>query len=379
MSSATEAPSCGAIEGNPDFYGIGIRVGVYLQWVSACANLLVDPQSATSFYDVSSAFTFAILVATMTATFASPPTIQPIETYIMLQFALGYFVFSLNISGKWWQLPVRTAKRLREWQASRTLPLLVDLFMPSILLVVVLSDLILQLSLQPAFVEEAAEQLASAEPASFVDWLILLATAVTLPLNLILRFNTHGFSWSGPMWRTTIACMIVAVNLWLWFASQPNYRPPGESCDPPFIFMFSKQQLNGPIVTFCKAVSVFFAAIIYIPFATLLELVSTFVTRIELAFFRLVLQFVPSNAFTKLLEGNGTPFSLTYHLGATPVPTTFIDVSIEVLARSNYKDFRFSDVFRLWVYLASGKIQQQAENRSIPPQRLVFLYSMFYH
>ncbi|OTB01056.1 hypothetical protein M426DRAFT_26041 [Hypoxylon sp. CI-4A] len=173
MLSTPEPLGCEVIQGNPDFYGLGIRISVYLQWVTTWINFVVDPQSAQAAYDINSVFVFALLVATMIATLAEEPTIQPVETHIMLQFVLGFFVTTLS---------------------------------------------------------------------------------------------TFGLRYPASSSEQLPVCMLVATNIWLWFASQSNYRLAGQTCDPPFIFTFSKQQLSGPIVNFCKAVSIIIAVVVYPPF-----------------------------------------------------------------------------------------------------------------
>jgi hypothetical protein len=38
--------SCPGIEGNSDLYGMGIRIGVYLQWFSAWISNTINPSGA---------------------------------------------------------------------------------------------------------------------------------------------------------------------------------------------------------------------------------------------------------------------------------------------------------------------------------------------
>ncbi|KAJ5887540.1 hypothetical protein N7495_007581 [Penicillium taxi] len=100
---------CTPFEGNSDLYGLGIRVGVYLQWVSAWTSLLLDPESAQATYDANSTFVFAILVATI---IAAQQGSSAIEMYIMLQFMLGFFITTLSTLGVrlWLMSPDRLAK-----------------------------------------------------------------------------------------------------------------------------------------------------------------------------------------------------------------------------------------------------------------------------
>ncbi|XDG03685.1 hypothetical protein ABKA04_003300 [Annulohypoxylon sp. FPYF3050] len=253
MSSPAEALICEAIEGNPDFYGLGIRIGVYLQWVTAWVSLLVDPLSAQSVYDVNSVFVFAILVATMIAIFADSPTIEPVETYIMLQFSLGFFVTTLSTFG-----------------------LRLHLLRPSSV-----AQLLHHLDALSRAVRGSLQN--SSWPS--VMWR-LSSSRIKLPLNYVSPLKPYHLSWSGVFWRTTTICMLTAVNIWLWFASQPNYRLANRICDPPFVFFFSRQQLSGAIVGFFKAVSIMIAIIVAPPFFVLCQLALRILNHTIMALYR---------------------------------------------------------------------------------------------
>jgi hypothetical protein len=73
--------TCTPFEGNSDLYGLGIRIGVYLQWISVWINLLLDPESAQATYDANSTFVFAIIIATV---IAAQRDAAVIKVYIML-------------------------------------------------------------------------------------------------------------------------------------------------------------------------------------------------------------------------------------------------------------------------------------------------------
>ncbi|KAI1135385.1 hypothetical protein F5Y05DRAFT_181026 [Hypoxylon sp. FL0543] len=346
MASAGEVPSCEAIAGNPDFYGLGIRIGVYLQWVTAWINLLVDPLSAQSVYDVNSVFVFAILLATMVATFAKDPTIEPIETHILLQFALGFFVTTLSTFGM----------RLH--------------------------------FLRPGSVAELGGQLKELarvlgpslkkNPFSLSTGLRLFCGRVTLPLNAFSTLKPYHLSWSGVFWRTATACMLAVVNIWLWFDSHPNYRLPGQDCGPPFIFMFSKLQLSGPTVVFCKAVSIMIALIVFPPFWVLLHLSLRLLHYMFMILNRDLIHYVvPPQHLRRPMEridsslGGFSPSSIP-QLGPY---TDFLDF----LSKPSSETMRLSDLLKLIVYLGRGKDEKrreadaQAEARERLPHKQVNL------
>ena len=85
----TITPDCVALQGNPDLYGLGIRVGIYMQWFSSWILLADDSESVRSVLTTNSVFVFAIFVATVLL--QSSDGAHPLEVYIMLQLALGYF------------------------------------------------------------------------------------------------------------------------------------------------------------------------------------------------------------------------------------------------------------------------------------------------
>jgi len=88
---------CPPLQGNPDFYGLGIRMGVYLQWLSSWLSLVLDPDLAQSILDVNSTFVFAIIIATIHS--AQSGTMQAIEMYVMLQLTIGFLVTNLSTFG----------------------------------------------------------------------------------------------------------------------------------------------------------------------------------------------------------------------------------------------------------------------------------------
>ncbi|KAI0901294.1 hypothetical protein F4806DRAFT_492184 [Annulohypoxylon nitens] len=344
MSSPAEALICEAIEGNPDFYGLGIRIGVYLQWVTAWVSLLVDPLSAQSVYDVNSVFVFAILVATMIATFAESPTIEPVETYIMLQFSLGFFVTTLSTFG-----------------------LRLHLLRPSSV-----AQLLHHLDALSRAVRGSLQN--SSWPS--VMWR-LSSSRIKLPLNYVSPLKPYHLSWSGVFWRTTTICMLTAVNIWLWFASQPNYRLANRICDPPFVFFFSRQQLSGAIVGFFKAVSIMIAIIVAPPFFVLCQLALRILNHTIMALYRDFLHSTVPEAPQRLRQPldriNSTFASFSHRLDPTTLSQFrgYIDI-LDFLSRPSNETYRFSDLLKFVVYLGRGKegdrriVGAQAENDKSP-------------
>lgn len=56
-----------SIDGNGDLYGLGVRIGVYCQWVSSWIRMLVDEESIEDVHGVNAIFVFAVIIATILA------------------------------------------------------------------------------------------------------------------------------------------------------------------------------------------------------------------------------------------------------------------------------------------------------------------------
>lgn len=78
------AKSCAGIEGNFDFYGLGIRIGIYLQWFSSWISNTFNPTAAAANHDANTIFLLAVLIATAIA--FGQGSLQPAEKYILLLF-----------------------------------------------------------------------------------------------------------------------------------------------------------------------------------------------------------------------------------------------------------------------------------------------------
>ena len=224
--------TCGPIDGNPDFYGLGIRIGVYLQWISAWLNLLVDPNSAQSTYDGNSVFVFAITIATIVA--SRSDAMQPIEIYIMLQIIIGFFVTSLSTMGM--RFYFLSPDRLSQ---------LIDR---------------LQNSLRHVYQDFRNAMAKAARRPIEVAFLALLA--LTFPLKILSPLKPAHLSWSGVVWRMATAVLIAGLNL---SHCRWDHQPFDDGCGPPFVFMFSKQQLQGPIIILNQISAVIIAFLVFVP------------------------------------------------------------------------------------------------------------------
>ncbi|KAI9737563.1 MAG: hypothetical protein M1834_009718 [Cirrosporium novae-zelandiae] len=72
-----ERDVCTGFQGNSDLYGFGIRLGIYLQWISSLLANAFVPDMMPSALDTNSTFLFAIFIAIVKATTAH--TLRQVE------------------------------------------------------------------------------------------------------------------------------------------------------------------------------------------------------------------------------------------------------------------------------------------------------------
>jgi hypothetical protein len=293
--------TCESLTGNADFYGLGIRIGIYLQWGSAWLSLLLDPESARGVLDANSVSLFAVAIATIIAARRNAPAI---EMYIMLQILLGFPVTTLSSFGFWlWLMSPRRLDKLcsevsRLWREAREKRKEAarqreqrngearqkredrrqDLQRRSeqrrastrnsrwwnwVLDRLDQWDLDLpRFRSQPAPLPQPGPQLQSGPqprlPRSlilifiFLEWITsppsgssIVQVLYIMPAALPLRFHTSlkfsGLSWSGVLWRATTVALVMTYNVVYWFDEGGHgvQEQPSPGCGPPTVFMFS--------------------------------------------------------------------------------------------------------------------------------------------
>ncbi|KAJ9157760.1 hypothetical protein NKR23_g394 [Pleurostoma richardsiae] len=205
-ASNSSTSTCNSFEGNPDFYGLGIRIGIYLQWFASWIGIFVEPGSAQSMNDNNSIFVFAIIIATIAGT--AVKAMKPVEVHIMLQFAFGYFLTVLSMVGLRFHLmtPARLAGFCDRWDQSDT-----------------------QINVFPQYQE------------------------IFMFLEFFRPLKPEYLSWFGVVWRIIIANIVTAFNVYFWFTGLKKLSA-SETCS--FVFMFSQQELAGRLVVFFKAMAI---------------------------------------------------------------------------------------------------------------------------
>lgn len=87
---------CG-INGNSDFYGLGIRIGIYLQWTTAFLSNHLLQESIGSNLETNTIFLLALFVAMIVATINK--TVQTAELIVLLHLCFGFLFSILSIWG----------------------------------------------------------------------------------------------------------------------------------------------------------------------------------------------------------------------------------------------------------------------------------------
>lgn len=95
-AAGNDTVSCG-FEGNSDFYGLGIRLGIYLQWITTLLAHLFFDESIPGNLELNCVFLVAVSAATLVATRAG--TIRPAECLVLLHLCFGFIFSILSIWG----------------------------------------------------------------------------------------------------------------------------------------------------------------------------------------------------------------------------------------------------------------------------------------
>lgn len=93
--------NCGFV-GDSDTYGLGVRLGAYLQWLTSIFASQFSAQEADTMRGVNTCFTVAMLVALIWRTCAERSHTYPSEAYVLILFCIGGMcsnvLFSRNTS-----------------------------------------------------------------------------------------------------------------------------------------------------------------------------------------------------------------------------------------------------------------------------------------
>ena len=251
------APSCPGFDGNSGFYGLGIRLGVYLQWIASWLTNTLSPSEAGRSHDANSIFVLAIVVAIVTS--IASGNIKPVEVYVMLLICFGFFFTVLSFLGirLYFLTAASIAKMfkrawtsLNSWYASR---------------------------------KGRGKRVFHSMKAALADTgstgargLLEVTLSALKMLTLDMSFTSassvkhHSLSWSGVLWRTAIASMVASVNIYLWWSPWRLHRNATDvtQCDT-LVYFFGRQELSPTMVTFFKTASIILAVPIFYLFLVL--------------------------------------------------------------------------------------------------------------
>ncbi|KAK8167028.1 hypothetical protein IWX90DRAFT_232227 [Phyllosticta citrichinensis] len=267
VNDTDEIPRCPSCPGNGDLYGLGIRLGIYLQWMSSHILHTVSPASAAATHDANSVFLLAILIALTTGTARQRKWIRAEEAYIVLLVAWGFVGTVVGVAGvRLGGLEGRSVcgwgwvKRwIRGWFWSR----------------------------------RAKGRKGKGKVGNELDarWWSLLKGFWTRPekktasprrrRKRVLRLTLGAasvvkhpsFSWAGVFWRSSILSYLAALNAWVWWSRVEDWEVKargGKACaEPPtfakngcvhHVFFFGSHPLeNGGLMKALRILSIVLA------------------------------------------------------------------------------------------------------------------------
>ncbi|KAL2674799.1 hypothetical protein IWX47DRAFT_912274 [Phyllosticta citricarpa] len=215
-----EIPRCPAGPGNGDLYGLGIRLGIYLQWLASHITHTVSPASAAATHDANSVFLLAILIALTTGTARRRKWIRAEEAYIVLLVAWGFVGTVVGVAGvRLRGLEGRSVcgwawvkKRLRGWIGKRR-------------------------------ARGKSKEKTKGSPhgegrlASFRRWTRAMTLSemkthslrrrkrvLRLTLGAASVVKHPSFSWAGVFWRSSILSYLAALNAWVWWSGVEEWQ-----------------------------------------------------------------------------------------------------------------------------------------------------------
>ncbi|KAF0327044.1 hypothetical protein GQ607_005808 [Colletotrichum asianum] len=301
-----------AIDGNGDLYGLGVRIGVYCQWVSSWTRMLVDEESIEDVHGVNAIFVFAVIIATILAQVHRD--VKPIELYIMLQISLGFFITVLSTIGVrnhflrpkrvkliWhhYQKVVEKRRQSAElgekiWSRHRFKQIFKEEREGNNVVKAFYQSLF---RMGREYLEDAAARQYLSNP------------TFEVPIGYLTPFKPRNISWVGVVWRTAILGVVAGFNVYFWFyiANQPSAD---DGCGAPFLFLFSMQRINKPVLVLSQVVAII-VVIVVLPLCLFLVSAAAFlVTLLSFCALRDVVYLViPSSMrLTKSLRTKLLPF-----------------------------------------------------------------------
>jgi len=86
-----------SFDGNTDMYGLGIRIGFYLQWFSSILSSSLAPSEVEGLRYSNSFFIAATFLALLILSIQDVSSLQVVEVYIILLLTFGFFLFMVPL------------------------------------------------------------------------------------------------------------------------------------------------------------------------------------------------------------------------------------------------------------------------------------------
>lgn len=207
-------------EANTNFYGFGVRLGIYLQWFSSWIANTLNPDDASSNHEENSIFVLAIAIALVLA--FEGDQLRVSEAYILMLMCVGFFAIVLSTWGIRLHLLRPGAVHVSPlfWHGNRI-----------------------------------NNQIRTTRFANLPNGPKLNAmanyylTPRQMPLSQSGNMKPTGLSWAGAVWRSLIALFVISLNLYLWFSYDPDVQDIDPNCRPT-IYFFGAQKITSGLRTF---------------------------------------------------------------------------------------------------------------------------------
>ena len=337
LSYRSIANGCGGIEGNSDLYGLGIRLGVYLQWISSWLIQTLNPSGITTTHDANSIFVLAILTAMLSAT--ARDDIKPIESYIMLLICFGYFFTVLSIFGLrvHFANPNELSKLLHRLRPNGAY----------------LHSIATEWRL---FWAQYAETTLSKAPtrmvaASVLDvWKIF---RIRVSFGIASFIKHPAVSWAGVAWRISIAGILFLFNLLFWWSA---FKNPGDTNTAALCYgeayFFGERSLDSWTVTVFFRVS---SILLFIPVAFLASVLINIILAMwrftrDVLFRKVIVglvELMKPGAWDRLSDRRKLIFGITLAMGGAPGTnplSTILDVMLETVTDNKFWTINKADI-----------------------------------
>jgi len=276
-----DGANCGGFEGNPDFYGLGIRLGVYLQVLSSWATNTLKDDAIADTHAANSIFLLAIVVSVLSAT--ASQEIRPVEVWLMLQICLMFPLTVMSIFGVRTNFltPENVDSLVERFVALSTsvnveLDLVPGAMIPGLAgimdgIVETRFEATLEQEVSPAdhpgeiIVEDELKvrQTIRKAPAGDFDARFTLRMGFlpdfSLSFKALSLMKHFTLTWISSIWRALIVGAVAATNLWFWFWVSNE-----TSCSYS-IFILARRNPAGSLGTFFKVGAVILGAVTAIP------------------------------------------------------------------------------------------------------------------